>query len=92
MFKSWRCRSACESKHWLAVRNWAVVIEFTNGFRRMRRVRGMTREQLAEEMNVTAQFVDDIERGRSVYWKSLVDYCVAVGAVLQLGIKPCEVE
>lgn len=92
MFKSWRSWSACESKHWLAVRNWAAVVEFTNALRYMRRVRGMTREQLADSMNITAQFVDDIERGRAVFLESLVDYCVAGGAVLQLGVKPCEVE
>lgn len=72
------------SRAWLDVQNYRAVSQLADAFRCARRARGLTRSQLAREMNVSTQMVRDIERGSLAYWKPLVDYASSVEGVLQM--------
>ncbi|QOL33237.1 helix-turn-helix transcriptional regulator [Bifidobacterium eulemuris] len=56
----------------------------------MRKRRGMTQAQLAEEMNVSQAYVSQIENGKTKLVSLLTDYALEVGARLEYKIEPAE--
>lgn len=58
----------------------------------MRARRGMTQEQLAEEMGVSQSYVSQIESGRKKLVALLADYALEVGARITYSVEPAELK
>lgn len=56
----------------------------------MRKRRGMTQAQLADEMNVTQGYVSQIENGKTKLVSLLTDYALEVGARIEYVVEPAE--
>lgn len=56
----------------------------------MRRRRGMTQTQLADEMNVSQGYISQIENGKTNMVSLLTDYALEVGARIEYVVEPAE--
>lgn len=56
----------------------------------MRKHRGMTQSDLADEMNVSQSYVSQIENGRKQLVSLLTDYALEVGARVEYVVEPAE--
>lgn len=58
----------------------------------MRARRGMTQEQLADEMDVSQSYISQIENGRKKLVALLTDYALEVGARITYSVEPAELK
>lgn len=58
----------------------------------MRKRRGLTQAQLAEEMGVTQSCISQIENGQKQLVSLLMDYALEVGARITYTVEPAEIE
>lgn len=58
----------------------------------MRKRRGMTQTQLADEMNVSQGYISQIENGKTNMVSLLTDYALEVGARIEYVVEPAEVK
>lgn len=56
----------------------------------MRKRRGMTQTQLADEMNVSQGYISQIENGKTNMVSLLTDYALEVGARIEYVVEPAE--
>lgn len=56
----------------------------------MRKYRGMTQSQLADEMGVSQSYISQIENGQKQLVSLLTDYAQEVGAHIKYEVEPAE--
>lgn len=56
----------------------------------MRKYRGMTQSQLADEMGVSQSYISQIENGQKQLVSLLTDYAQEVGARIKYEVEPAE--
>lgn len=56
----------------------------------MRKYRGMTQSQLADEMGVSQSYISQIENGQKQLVSLLTDYAQGVGARIKYEVEPAE--
>lgn len=56
----------------------------------MRKYRGMTQSQLADEMGVSQSYISQIENGQKQLVSLLIDYAQEVGARIKYEVEPAE--
>lgn len=74
----------------LAFNLYKAAYDLLDNLVSMRKYRGMTQSQLADEMGVSQSYISQIENGQKQLVSLLTDYAQEVGARIKYEVEPAE--